>query len=144
MIEERVIVLLKPDGVELNLRATLVGELAAQSLVLEEEWALYLDEETVRRLYSKYQGVWFFSTVVGFLTSGPSLVMVWAGPNAIEKAKKVRGSSYDRSGLRGRWSSTELISPEGQTFLLKNVVHVSDRGCVEYEYGLLNASRLSR
>lgn len=142
---ERVLVLLKPDGVELGLRVALVSGLTAQSLVLREEWSLDLDEETVRRLYSKYQSAWFFPMVVEFLTSGPSLVTVWEGPNAIEKAKRVRGSSYDGTGFRGRWSSVELIGPDGRTVLLKNVLHVSDQGCVEHEYGLLNPNgRLPR
>lgn len=138
MNRERVIVVLKPDGVALGLRSTLIKELSTQSLVLEEEWFIRFDERVVRRLYHSYQDAWFFSAVVDFLSSGSSLVMVWSGLNAVEKIRKVRGSSYNGTGLRGSWSSTKLVGPDGQTIFLKNVIHVSDQGCFQYEYSLLN------
>ena len=137
MRKEKVLIFLKPDGVVLALRMELVGLLLQEGLSILEERVFQLDEDVVRILYASYQSAWFFDQLVDYLTSGRSQLFICEGIDANAKVRRIRGNSYDGSGLRGKYSSYPVPSLDGRLVLLKNVMHVSDPGNFQREYKLL-------
>ncbi|MBU1016924.1 MAG: nucleoside-diphosphate kinase [Patescibacteria group bacterium] len=137
MRKEKVLIFLKPDGVELALRTALVDLLLQEDLSILEEHVFQLDENTVGILYAPYQDAWFFDQLVDYLTSGSSQLFICEGVDANAKVRNIRGNSYDGNGLRGRYSSYPVPSSDGRLILLKNVMHVSEPEDFQKEYKLL-------
>lgn len=134
----RTLLLLKPDGVKLELMQSIVSEMQGRGLWLVESGEIYLNESVIRNLYKKYQNAWFFRELINYLSEDVSILSVWEGDNAQEIAAEIKGSSYDGTGVRGKWSSCELENYEGKRILLKNILHVSDPENFDVEYALLH------
>lgn len=136
---DRTLLLLKPDGVNLGLMDEITELMEQEGLILRDFAHINMKEETVRALYNKYTEAWFFDQLLNYLSEDVSILSVWEGPNAVEVANEIKGSSYQKTGLRGRWSSCELENTEGEKILLRNVLHVSDPENFETEYALLQS-----
>ena len=104
MAIERTLSMVKPDAVEKNCMLLTRGE--------------------AERFYSIHKGKHFFETLVTFITSGPLLVLVLEGENAILKNRDVMGATDPRKALPGTIRA-DFAKDIGDR-MERNVVHGSD------------------
>lgn len=122
---ERVLFILKPDGVQKKLQKELLDQVDSAGLRVLYCFETLLKTEVAKELMARYNSMWFFEDAVAYLTSGNSLILICEGADANDKAKKIRGNSYEGTGLR-KYSSERLTDPNGREVCLKNILHTSD------------------
>jgi nucleoside-diphosphate kinase len=81
---------------------------------------LTLDEATARRHYAEHEGKPFFDGLVAFITSGPLVAMILEGPNAIEAARQMIGSTNGIEAAPGSIRGDYALE------VRRNLVHGSD------------------
>ena len=105
--DERTFVMAKPDAVQRGLK--LVGAKFTQ-----------IDEELAHEHYAEHEDKPFFEDLVGFITSGPVLAMVWQGADATRQVRKMMGETDGREAAPG------TIRGDYGLDMQNNLVHGSD------------------
>jgi nucleoside-diphosphate kinase len=120
MAEERTLILVKPDAFERRLTGEVIRRFERKGLTIKEVKLMTAGEEIANEHYAEHASKPFFGELVSFITGGPLVAMVLAGPNAVRAARQVIGATdpveADAGSLRGEFG-TEV------TF---NLVHGSD------------------
>lgn len=98
---ERTLIIIKPDGVQRHLAGRIIARFEDKGLQLVAARLVQISEETARRHYAAHEGKPFFEPAVKFVSSSPSLVMVWQGEGVIEMARKMVGSTFGFEALPG-------------------------------------------
>lgn len=132
------LVVLKPDCIKLGLEKKIVTLLTERGLNLLHIAEIQFTEESIRKLYQKYEDAWFFPHILEYLQEDKSILTVWEGENCNEICQELKGNSYRKTGIRGEWASCEIVSENGETSLLKNVMHVTDAEDFDKEYEILS------
>lgn len=117
---EKTFIMLKPDAIQRNLAGDIISRLEKKGLKLVAVKMLLLNNELAERHYEEHQGKPFFQGLVGFITSGPVIAMVWEGENAIQVARKMMGSTDPQKAEPG------TIRGDYALFTGNNIVHGSD------------------
>ena len=91
---ERTLIIIKPDGIQRHLAGQIITRLERKGLKLVAAKFMQISEELARRHYAIHQGKSFFEGVVKYLSSSPSLVMLWQAENAVEMTRKLMGSTF--------------------------------------------------
>lgn len=128
---QRTLIIVKPDAVQRSLAGAILGRFEVKGLKIVALKFMKIDRELAERHYAVHKGKPFYEGLVNFITSGPVVVGVLEGPNAIEAARNVMGGTNPVSAapgsIRGQWA-LEI----GQ-----NLIHGSDApDTAEYEIGL--------
>lgn len=117
---EKSLVFVKPDGVKRRLMSELVGRFERRGFVFHRLELRQLTAEAVDRHYEEHVGRDFYPRLKDFMLSGPVLLMVLEGPNAIDTIRKMVGVtdalSADLGTIRG-----DLGLDKGE-----NIIHASD------------------
>jgi nucleoside-diphosphate kinase len=79
-----------------------------------------LDEQTAKRHYAEHEGKPFFDGLVAFITSGPLVAMILEGPNAIEAARQLIGTTNGIEAAPGSIRGDYALE------VRRNLVHGSD------------------
>ncbi len=90
---DRTLILVKPDAFARRLTGEIITRLERKGLHLTALKMLTLDEQMARRHYADHEGKPFFEGLLEFITSGPIVAMIIEGPNAIEAARQLIGST---------------------------------------------------
>jgi len=90
-VAQRTLVLVKPDGVSRGLVGEAITRLERKGLRLEALSLRTLDRETAQAHYAEHQAKPFFGELVDFITSGPLVAIVVAGPRAVEAVRGLMG-----------------------------------------------------
>ncbi|MEA2155398.1 MAG: nucleoside-diphosphate kinase, partial [Solirubrobacteraceae bacterium] len=90
---DRTLILVKPDAFARRLTGEIIARFERKGLHLAELKLMTLGEDLARRHYAEHEGKPFFNGLVAFITSGPLVAMVLEGPNAIEAARQMIGST---------------------------------------------------
>lgn len=120
MTIEQTLSIIKPDGVAKNL----IGEIykrfesAGLKIVAAKMTQLTLEEAEV--FYRIHQGKPFFDDLVAFMISGPIMVQVLAGEDAIAKNREIMGATDPKKAAIG------TIRNDYASSVTINVVHGSD------------------
>ncbi len=85
--------MIKPDAVGRRLCSTVIGRYEAKGLQLIAMKMQVLSTELAEKHYAEHVGKPFFESLMAFITSGPTIQMVWAGENAVEVARKLNGAT---------------------------------------------------
>ncbi len=117
---DRTLILVKPDAFARHLTGEIIARFERKGLHLAHLKLMTLDEATARRHYAEHEGKPFFDGLVGFITSGPLVAMVLEGPNAIEAARQMIGST------NGIEASPGSIRGDFCLEVRRNLVHGSD------------------
>ena len=117
---DRTLILVKPDAFARRLTGEIIARFERKGLHLGALRLMTLDEATARRHYAEHEGKPFFDGLVSFITSGPIVAMVLEGPNAIEAARQLIGSTNGIEAAPGSIRGDFAIEV-GQ-----NMVHGSD------------------
>jgi len=117
---ERTLIIVKPDGIQRHMAGELISRFERKGFKLVAAKFMQIPESLARKHYGAHEGKPFFAGVVKFLSSAPSLVMVWEADGVIEMSRKMMGttSGYDAAAgtIRGDLSCSGRY----------NLVHGSD------------------
>lgn len=117
---ERTFLAVKPDGVQRGLVADIIGRFERKGFKLVGLKMMQVTREIAENHYGEHKGKGFFEGLVGFITSGPIVAMVWEGPNVIATARKMMGATNPANAEGG------TIRGELATDIGRNVIHGSD------------------
>ncbi len=112
--------MIKPDGVRRKLISEIIGRLERKGFEIIELKQLTIPLELAERHYREHRDKPFFRSLVSFITSGPVVVMVLEGENAIDEWRKLMGSTNPKDAGPGTIRSDFALTID------ENVVHGSD------------------
>ena len=117
---ERTLSIIKPDGVEKNVIGEIYKRFEDSGLTIIEAKMLHLTREQAEGFYAVHKERPFFNDLVDYMISGPVMVQVLEGENAIERNLELMGASNHAEADEG------TIRKDFATSIEKNTVHGSD------------------
>jgi len=117
---ERTLSIIKPDGVRRGLIGEVIQRLEKSGLKIIAAKMIHMTREEAEGFYAVHREKPFFSSLIAFMTSGPCVVMVLAGENAISRYRDLMGATNYKEAAQG------TIRREFATDIEKNIVHGSD------------------
>ena len=117
---ERTLSIIKPDGVEKNVIGEIYKRFEDSGLTIVEAKMLHLTREQAEGFYAVHKERPFFSDLVDYMISGPVMVQVLEGENAIDKNRELMGATNPAEADEG------TIRKDFATSIEKNTVHGSD------------------
>jgi nucleoside-diphosphate kinase len=128
---QQTLVIVKPDAVQRALTGAILSRFERKGLRLAALKLMQIDRALAERHYAVHQGKPFYEGLVQFITSGPVVVGVLEGPNAIEATRNLMGATNPVTAAPGS------IRGEFALEIGQNLVHGSDAAdTAEYEIGL--------
>jgi len=119
-MKERTLSIIKPDGISKNLIGEVIKRIEDQSIRIIAMKMIYMSKEQAKGFYAVHEGKPFYESVTDFMSSGPCVVMVLEGEDAINKYRILMGATNYKDAEEG------TIRREFATDIEKNVVHGSD------------------
>jgi nucleoside-diphosphate kinase len=120
MALERTFSIIKPDAVAKNKIGAILSRFEDAGLKVVAAKILQLDTATAGGFYAEHKERPFFRDLVSFMTSGPVLVQVLEGENAIAKNRELMGATNPKEALAG------TIRADFAQSIDANAVHGSD------------------
>jgi len=117
---ERTLSIIKPDGVEKNVIGEIYKRFEDSGLTIIEAKMLHLTREQAEGFYAVHKERPFFNDLVDYMISGPVMVQVLEGENAIDKNRELMGATNPAEADEG------TIRKDFATSIEKNTVHGSD------------------
>jgi nucleoside-diphosphate kinase len=120
MALERTFSILKPDATERNLTGAINAMIEKAGLRIVGQKRVRITKEQAQRFYGVHKERPFFGELVEFMTSGPVVVQVLEGENAIAKYREVMGATDPAKAAEGTVRKVHAKS------IGENSVHGSD------------------
>jgi nucleoside-diphosphate kinase len=120
MAIERTFSILKPDATERNLTGAINAIIEKAGLRIVAQKRMRISREQAEKFYAVHRERPFFRELVDFMTSGPVVVQVLEGDNAIAKYREVMGATDPAKAAAGTIRKTHAKS------IGENSVHGSD------------------
>ena len=112
--------IIKPDAVERNLTDKIKEKFSQNKLVVKKQKKIQISKEEAAEFYKVHQTKPFYDKLCNYLSSGPIVVMVLEGENAIEENRRIMGATDPNNAENGTIRKEHGISID------KNSVHGSD------------------
>ena len=119
-MKERTLSIIKPDGVSRKLVGEVVKRLEGADLKIVAMKMTRLTKEQAKGFYKVHKDRPFYESVTNFMSSGPCVVMVLEGEDAIGRYRKLMGATNYKEAEAG------TIRRDFATDIEKNIVHGSD------------------
>ena len=119
-MKERTLSIIKPDGVSRDLIGEVIKRLENAGLKIVAMKMIKMTKDQAKGFYKVHEGKPFYESVTNFMSSGPSVVMVLEGEDAINRYRKLMGATNYKEAEEG------TIRREFATDIEKNIVHGSD------------------
>jgi nucleoside-diphosphate kinase len=120
MAIERTLSIIKPDGVQKGVVGKVVARLEAAGLRPVAMRMEHLGRAEAEGFYAVHRERPFFKDLVKYMTSGPVVLMVLEGENAIARNREVMGATDPKKAAEG------TIRREFGTDIERNTIHGSD------------------
>ncbi|CDO60891.1 Nucleoside diphosphate kinase [Candidatus Phaeomarinobacter ectocarpi] len=120
MALERTFSIVKPDATKRNITGKVIDRLETAGLRVIASKRLQLTKEKAEGFYAVHKERPFFNDLVAFMTSGPVIVQVLEGENAIAKNREIMGATNPAEAAPGTIRADFAESIEA------NSVHGSD------------------
>jgi nucleoside-diphosphate kinase len=117
---ERTLIIVKPDAVQRGLLGRIIARFEDKGLVPSAMKLMHISRDLAKRLYAIHEGKPFHPGLIDYITSGPAVVMVLAGPRAIDVARTLMGKTFGYEAEPGTIRGDFGLS---RTY---NLVHGSD------------------
>ncbi|MCA7118434.1 MAG: nucleoside-diphosphate kinase [Acidibrevibacterium sp.] len=117
---ERTLSIIKPDATRRNLTGRINAVFEANGLRIVAQKRLRLSREQAEAFYAVHRERPFFAGLVAFMTSGPVVVQVLEGENAIARNREIMGATDPKKAAPG------TIRAEFAEDIEANSVHGSD------------------
>jgi nucleoside-diphosphate kinase len=156
MKKERTLIAIKPDGVQRQLVGEVISRFEKASMKLaaakfiapsraqvkkhyySEEWLLSTGENTLKsykekglkiNLTAREIGLKTLNRLIDYWTDRPTMLMIWQGPNVVQIARKILGSTSpqdaDVGSIRGDYSLESYAMADNLDRSIYNLVHAS-------------------
>ena len=119
-IMERTLSIIKPDGVARGIIGEVIQRLETNKLNIVAMKMLRMNKTQAEGFYAVHKERPFFDSLTYFMSSGPIVLMVLEGENAIAKYREIMGATDYKEAAEG------TIRRDFATDIEKNVVHGSD------------------
>jgi nucleoside-diphosphate kinase len=120
MSTERTLSIIKPDAVAKNAIGAIIARFEKAGLRVVAARMFHLSRERAEGFYAVHKNRPFFPELVAFMTSGPVLVQVLEGENAVEKNRQIMGATNPAEAEPG------TIRADFADEITENAVHGSD------------------
>ena len=118
--EERTLSIIKPDAVERNLENNIKNFFSNNSLKIVDSKKIQITKEEAEEFYKVHQSKPFYNDLCSYLSSGPIVVIILEGQNAISENRRLMGATDPKKAEKGTLRFLYGISID------KNSVHGSD------------------
>jgi len=120
MAVERTFSIIKPDAVARNAIGDIISRFEKAGLQIVASRMTRLTQEEAKGFYAEHEGKPFYNDLVAYMTSGPVVVQVLKGENAILKNRELMGATNPKEAAPG------TIRADLAESLDANAVHGSD------------------
>ena len=117
---EQTLSIIKPDAVERNLAEKIKEKFLENELIIKNQKKIQITREEAAEFYKVHQTKPFYDRLCNYLSSGPIVVMILEGENAIAVNRKIMGATDPKQADDG------TIRKEFGISIDKNSVHGSD------------------
>ena len=117
---EQTLSIIKPDAVERDLIDEIKKIFTNNNLVIKEAKKIHLTKEEAAEFYKVHQSKPFYDNLCSYLSSGPIVVMILEGENAVSSNRKLMGATDPKNAEDKTIRKLYGISID------KNSVHGSD------------------
>ena len=119
-MHEQTLSIIKPDAVERNLEDKIKNFFKENNLKISKSKKVKISREEASEFYKVHQTKPFYNDLCNYLSSGPIVVMILEGENAISKNRELMGTTDPAKAKAGTLRKMYGISID------KNSVHGSD------------------
>jgi len=141
MVIERTLSIIKPDAVEKNVIGAIYSRFESNGLKIIAARLIRLSRADAEGFYDVHRDRPFFNELVEFMISGPAMVQVLEGEDAIKKNRTLMGATDPKKAEKG------TIRADYAESIQANAVHGSDApetAAVEIAYYFPEMSICSR
>ena len=117
---EQTLSIIKPDAVERNLEKKIIDHFEKNNLKIIKKKKVKISKEEAAEFYKVHQTKPFYNELCSYLSSGPIIVMILEGNNAVSKNREIMGATDPIKAEEGTLRKMYGISID------KNSVHGSD------------------
>lgn len=117
---ERTLSIIKPDAVKKNAIGKIIDRFESNGLRIAAMRKLQLSTKNAQDFYAIHKKRPFFRDLVDFMTSGPVVVLVLEGENAVRKNRELMGDTDPKKAQKG------TIRADFAESIDANAVHGSD------------------
>ncbi len=117
---EQTLSIIKPDAVERNLIEEIKSIFLKNNLVIKEDKKIHITKEEAAEFYKVHQTKPFYDDLCSYLSSGPIVVMILEGKNAVILNRELMGATDPKQAEENTIRKLYGISID------KNSVHGSD------------------
>ncbi len=117
---ETTLAIVKPDGVSRGLIGDVVKRIEGNGLKIKAMKMIQMTKSQAQGFYAVHKERPFFDSLTDFMTSGPAVVMILQGDNAIQRWRDMMGATNFKE------AAEDTIRRDFATDIEKNVVHGSD------------------
>lgn len=117
---ETTLAIVKPDGVSRSLIGDVVKRIEGNGLKIKAMKMIQMTKPQAQGFYAVHKERPFFESLTAFMTSGPVVVMILEGENAISRWREMMGATNYKE------AAENTIRRDFATDIEKNVVHGSD------------------
>jgi nucleoside-diphosphate kinase len=117
---ERTLSIIKPDAVERNLSEEIKKIFTKNNLKIKDSKKIHISKDEAAEFYKVHQSKPFYNDLCAYLSSGPILVMILEGENAVAENRKIMGATNPKDAEKNTIRKLYGLSID------KNSVHGSD------------------
>jgi|TARA_B110000116_G_C16553737_1_gene454311 nucleoside-diphosphate kinase len=128
---EQTLSIIKPDAVERNLEKEIKSFFESNNLKISKSKKVKISKQEASEFYKIHQTKSFYNDLCNYLSSGPIVVMVLEGENAVLKNRELMGATDPTKAIDGTLRKMYGLSID------KNSVHGSDsveNGKIEIDF----------
>lgn len=131
---ERTFVAIKPDGVQRALVGEIIQRFEKAGMKIVGLKLIHADKEFAKKHYfdvEERHGTKIFESLVDYLTSGPVIGMAIEGVNAVERVRKIVGTTEPASSpvgtIRGDYAHVTYKYADDKGISVMNLIHASGK-----------------
>ncbi len=117
---EQTLSIIKPDAIERNLEDEIISIFKKNKLSIKDNKKIHMTKEEAAEFYKVHQSKPFYDSLCNYLSSGPIMVMILEGKNAVLQNRKIMGATNPKDADSNTIRKLYGISID------KNSVHGSD------------------
>ena len=118
--KEKTLSIIKPDAVERNLIDEIKSIFTKNNLIIKDSKKIHITKDEAAEFYKVHQSKPFYNDLCAYLSSGPIVVMILEGENAVAENRKLMGATNPLDAEENTIRKLYGISID------KNSVHGSD------------------
>ena len=118
--KQQTLSIIKPDAVERNLIEKIKLIFTKNKLIIKDSKKIHITKDEAAEFYKVHQSKPFYNDLCSYLSSGPIVVMILEGENAISANRKLMGATNPKEAEENTIRKLYGISID------KNSVHGSD------------------